>query len=105
MSFALWKRFGKQMIILEVACIGTAYYVFSDLNNNVESRRKMAERAPWLMDAFYSVTGHSANELGSINVTKSRPTVDSVSNSLTSRPSCCSSRRGGEVSKVDKESN
>ena len=59
MSFTLFKKFGKTVLVLEAAAFVGSYMLFTDLNNSAESRRKMAERAPWLMDAFYKVTGHN----------------------------------------------
>lgn len=52
------KRFGKAAIAVEVSAVAGLYYVFHDINTGgPESREKWDRRAPWLIDAFQSVTG------------------------------------------------
>lgn len=52
------KRFGKAAIAVEVSAVAGLYYVFHDINTGgPESREKWDRRAPWLIDAFFSVTG------------------------------------------------
>ena len=52
------KRFGKAAIAVEVSAVAGLYYVFHDINTGgPESREKWDRRAPWLIDAFHSVTG------------------------------------------------
>jgi len=57
MSWALWKRYGKQLVAFELVALGGAYCVWTDLNNSAEARKRWSERSPWLMEAFDTATG------------------------------------------------
>jgi len=46
------KSLGKAVIVAEVAAVGSAYYVFHQLNTSVEYRAWMGERAPFVLDSF-----------------------------------------------------
>ena len=56
MSF-LWKRFGRSVLVVEVAALAGGYWVWSELRTNPEARRKMQARAPFVMTAFNKVHG------------------------------------------------
>ena len=60
MSFLFAARAGKfrnAFIAAEIGVVGGAYYVFHSLNTSREARVAWDARAPWLLDAFHSVTG------------------------------------------------
>ena len=50
-------KFRNAFIAVELSVVGGAYYVFHSLNTSRESRVAWDERAPWLIDAFHSITG------------------------------------------------
>ena len=56
--FFLWRKLGRAALAVELGALGGAYYVFHSINTSEESRRSWDARAPWLIDAFYSVTGN-----------------------------------------------
>jgi len=52
------KRFGKAALAVELGVLGSLYLVFRDINTGgPDARRKWDARAPWLIDAFHTVTG------------------------------------------------
>ena len=60
MSFLFAARAGKfrnAFIAAEIGVVGGAYYVFHSLNTSRDARVAWDARAPWLIDAFHSVTG------------------------------------------------
>ena len=57
MSAALYSRFGKPLLIVEVAGLVGAYYVFHELNTNQDARQRFRDRAPYVLDAFLKATG------------------------------------------------
>jgi len=60
MSLAL---FGKRLIVVEVAALGIAYYGFTKLNRDVEFRRDVFKKAPFIIESFAMVAGKSVEEL------------------------------------------
>ena len=55
MSSLLWKKFGRSVIVVEVAGLAGAYWVWNELKTNPEAREKMNARAPFVMEAFNKV--------------------------------------------------
>ena len=55
MSSLLWKIFGRSVIVIEVAGLAGAYWVWNELKTNPEAREKMNARAPFVMEAFNKV--------------------------------------------------
>ena len=52
------KRFGKAAIAVEVSAVAGLYYIFHDINTGgPEARERWDKRAPWLINAFHTVTG------------------------------------------------
>ena len=60
MSLAL---FSKRLVIVEVAALGVAYLGFTKLNRDVEFRRSVHSTAPFVIDAFSTLSGKSVEEL------------------------------------------
>ena len=58
MLFHILKRFGKAAIAVELTAVGGLFYVFHDINTGgPEARSKWDDRMPFLIDAFYNMTG------------------------------------------------
>ena len=54
----LLKRFGKAALAIELSAIAGLYWVFRDINTGgPEARERWDRRAPWIIDAFHTVTG------------------------------------------------
>ena len=54
----LLKRLGKKALAIELTAIGSLFYVFHDINTGgPQARQKWDNRLPFLIDAFYAVTG------------------------------------------------
>lgn len=56
MTSILWKKFGRSVIVVEVAGLAGAYWVWNELKTNPEAREKMSARAPFVMEAFNKVS-------------------------------------------------
>ena len=58
MLFHILKRFGKAAIAVELTAVGGLFYVSHDINTGgPEARSKWDDRMPFLIDAFYNMTG------------------------------------------------
>ena len=61
MSF-LYAKFGKAVIVGEVAVLGATYYVYRQLTIDEAYRKRMEENMPWFMDAFHTATQNTYKE-------------------------------------------
>lgn len=56
--FHILKRFGKAAIAVELTAVGGLFYIFHEINTGgSEARSKWDDRLPFLIDAFYNMTG------------------------------------------------
>ena len=54
----LLKRFGKAAIFIELSAATGLIYVFHEINTGgPDARQKWDKRLPFLIDAFYKITG------------------------------------------------
>lgn len=54
----LLKSFGKAALAIELTAVSGLFYIFHQINTGgIEAREKWDSRLPFLIDAFYKVTG------------------------------------------------
>jgi mevalonate kinase len=61
LTMSLYAKFGKVVILGELAVLGGTYYIYRELTINESYRAKMEDKVPWFMEAFHTATKNNYN--------------------------------------------